>query len=99
MTYYRAWCRAVEQVSTGLNASLLVRHPDTEKIYVNFDSQIMELIHEAKYMSKLQLTVPEVAINMCKNEQQIKENRVRSALCFIEDEYLMCGSMCLIFML
>ena len=77
MTYYRAWCRAVEQVATGLNASLLVRHPDTELIYVNFDPQILELIHEAKYMSKLQLAVPEVALLMCKTEQQIKENRVR----------------------
>ena len=80
MTYYRAWCRAVEQVSTGLNASLLVRHPETEQIYVNFDPQILELIHEAKYMSKLQLTVPDVAIQMCKNEHQIKEDRVRYVL-------------------
>ena len=53
---------------SGLNASLLVRHPDTKQLFVNFDPQILELIQEAKYLQKLNLSVPESALFLFKKE-------------------------------
>ena len=76
MTYHRAWFRAVETAKSGLNASLLVRHPETNQLFVNFDPQILELIHEAKYLSKMNLGIPEAAVLLCKQEESLKAYHV-----------------------
>ena len=54
-----------------------MRHPETSKLYVNFDPVILELIVESKYMTKLQLDIPESALFLCKKEDDIKEDHVR----------------------
>lgn len=78
LTYHRAWLQAVQVAKSGLNASILVRHPETKKLYVNFDPDVLQLIQEAKYMSKFQLHVPEAATQLCKSEAVLKHNYVRS---------------------
>jgi len=77
MLYHRGWYRAVESARSGLNASLLVQHPETKKLYVNFDPQLTELIHEARCLKKLNLDIPEMAHQLFINEEIIKEVRVR----------------------
>ena len=62
---------------SGLNASLLVRHPETKKMFVNFDPQVLELIVEARYMVKLNLEIPESAVFLIKKEQEIKDYYVK----------------------
>ena len=74
MLYHRGWYRAVDAVKTGLNASLLVRHPETRQLYVNFDPQILELIQEAKYLQRLKLDIPEAARMICLKETKIKDS-------------------------
>lgn len=76
LLYHRSWFRAVESARSGLTASLLVRHPETKVLYVNFDPQILELIQEAKYLLKLNLSIPESALYLCKKEDKVKEVRV-----------------------
>ncbi|XP_076466904.1 dynein axonemal heavy chain 5-like [Babylonia areolata] len=76
MLYHRGWCRAVEAAKSGLNASLLVRHPETEEVFVNCDSQIMELIQEAKYLQAMGLEVPEAAKDLIVKEITIRKNQV-----------------------
>ena len=76
MLYHRGWYRAVEAARSGLNASLMVRHPESEQLYVNFDPQILELIQEAKYLKKLNLEIPEMAVILCQREDSIKTTRV-----------------------
>ncbi len=66
----------METARSGMNASLLVQHPETRKIYVNFDPKILELVQEAKYLKKLALDIPESAIFLCKKSEQIKEYNV-----------------------
>lgn len=50
MLYHRGWYRAVEAAKAGLHASLLIKHPETNELFVNFDIQIMELAQEAKWL-------------------------------------------------
>ncbi|XP_070190341.1 dynein axonemal heavy chain 5-like isoform X2 [Littorina saxatilis] len=76
MLYHRGWCRAVEAAKSGLNASLLVRHPDTNELFVNCDSQIMELIQEAKYLQAMGLDVPDAAKDLIVKETAIRDNQV-----------------------
>ncbi|XP_078695417.1 dynein axonemal heavy chain 5-like [Branchiostoma floridae x Branchiostoma belcheri] len=76
MLYHRAWCRAVETVKTGMNASLVVRHPETKQLYVNFDPAVMELMVEAKYLKKMGLEVPDSAFTLCLKNDEIKQNHI-----------------------
>ena len=76
MLYHRGWYRAVETARSGLAASLLVKHPETDKLYVNFDPMILELITEAKCLQKLRLDIPETAVMLNKKGDKIKEDKV-----------------------
>ncbi|XP_078614020.1 dynein axonemal heavy chain 5-like isoform X3 [Branchiostoma floridae x Branchiostoma japonicum] len=76
MLYHRAWCRAVETIKTGMNASLVVRHPETKQLYVNFDPAVMELMVEAKYLKKMGLEVPDSAYTLCLKNDEIKQNHI-----------------------
>ena len=56
-----AWLRSVETAKQGLNATLLVRHPDTNVLIVNFDKDIAKLVKEAKYMQRMGIEIPNIA--------------------------------------
>lgn len=61
---------------SGLNASLLIVNPsDPEHYIVNLDPQIVELIHEAKYLQKMNLEVHGSAVILLNNEERIKKIR------------------------
>ncbi|MGH0119136.1 UNVERIFIED_CONTAM: hypothetical protein FKN15_052965 [Acipenser sinensis] len=76
LLYHRGWCRAAELGRQGLSASLLVRHPESKELYVNFDPVVLEVLYEAKYLYKMGYEVPEVVLNMCSNEDKIKEQQI-----------------------
>lgn len=57
----QAWIKSIEQCKAGLAAPLLVQHPESGKILVNFDKEIMQLVREAKYMQRFNIAVPESA--------------------------------------
>ncbi|XP_071957073.1 dynein axonemal heavy chain 5-like [Antedon mediterranea] len=72
LLFHRGWFRAVDAIKSGLNSSLLVSHPETKQLFVNFDPQVLELIAETKYLCKMNLEVPEAAHTLVLREQQIK---------------------------
>ncbi|MGH0159990.1 UNVERIFIED_CONTAM: hypothetical protein FKN15_038542 [Acipenser sinensis] len=76
LLYHRGWCWAAELGRQGLSASLLVRHPESKELYVNFDPVVLEVLYEAKYLYKMGYEVPEVVLNMCSNEDKIKEQQI-----------------------
>ncbi|XP_072018853.1 LOW QUALITY PROTEIN: dynein axonemal heavy chain 5-like [Amphiura filiformis] len=76
LLYHRGWFRAVDTIRSGLNSSLLVRHPETKELFVNFDPQVFELISEAKYLSKMNLEIPEAAGVLVLKEDTVKANYV-----------------------
>lgn len=64
----------VETVKSGLQASLLVKHPDTGDIYVNFDPEILTLMRETECMVRLGLEVPPVAKALTAKQATLKQN-------------------------
>ena len=60
-----------------MQASLLVRHPDTGKYYVNFDPYIPTLIRETDQMRRMNLDVPLAAIKILQREASLKEYKSR----------------------
>lgn len=59
--WHQAWIKYIDQSKAGLQATLLVRHPDTGALLVNFDKEIMQLIRETKYLRRIDVYVPESA--------------------------------------
>lgn len=55
------WISEVDKAKAGLQATLIIRHPDNNKLYVNFDSEILTLIREAKCLSRIGIDIPESA--------------------------------------
>ena len=57
----QAWLKSVEGVRQGLNATLLVRHPNTSQLIVNFYKDIAKLVREAKYLKRMGIAIPATA--------------------------------------
>jgi dynein heavy chain len=70
--WYEAWCRSVETAKAGLQATLIIRHPETQRLYVNFDPEILQLIRESKCLSRLGIDVPEAAKVVMLQEDKFK---------------------------
>eukprot|EP00798_Chlamydomonas_sp_ICE-L_P031303 gene31303-6451_t len=70
--WHQAWIRSIEQCKAGLAAPLLIQHPETGKVLVNFDKEIMQLIRETKYMQRLGIAVPESAQMVLLQEEKFK---------------------------
>ena len=51
--WYQAWVQSIDQAKAGLQATLIIRHPDDGKLYVNFDQEILQLIRESKCLGEL----------------------------------------------
>ena len=64
----------VEAAKSGLQASLLVKHPETNQLYVNFDPQILTLIRETECMSRLGLDIPPVARVLRAKQHLLKDH-------------------------
>ena len=70
--YRQEWANQVEKAKAGLQATLIIRHPDNNKLYVNFDPEIMELIREAKCLSRISIEIPESAKIVLLQEEKFK---------------------------
>ncbi|XP_033097186.1 dynein heavy chain 5, axonemal-like, partial [Anneissia japonica] len=57
-----------------LQASLLVRHPETNVLLVNFDPMLLQVIREAECMHKLELEVPSAANVICLSQEKLRNN-------------------------
>ncbi|KAM7379582.1 hypothetical protein PAMP_005128 [Pampus punctatissimus] len=75
--YHRAWMSEVSKLDYVLNVTLLVRHPKTGKLVVNFDPKVREVIREAKCLLRMGLEVPKQALHLVKLESKINANHLR----------------------
>ena len=70
--WFQAWSEAIDGAKAGLQAPLIIRHPDDSKLYVNFDAEILQLIQEAKCLERLGLELPESARSVLRQEATFK---------------------------
>ncbi|XP_070701078.1 dynein axonemal heavy chain 8-like [Pempheris klunzingeri] len=75
--YHRAWMAEVSKLDYVLNITLLVRHPKTGKLVVNFDPKVTEVIREAKCLLKMGLEIPKQGLRLVKLESKINANHLR----------------------
>ncbi|CAD7698753.1 unnamed protein product [Ostreobium quekettii] len=70
--WHQAWMKYIDQSKAGLQSTLLIRHPDTGALLVNFDKGIMQLIKETKYLQGMGIYVPESARVVLVQERKFK---------------------------
>jgi dynein heavy chain len=70
--WYQAWLQSIETAKAGLQATLIIRHPDDGKLYVNFDQEILQLIREAKCLDRMGIEIPESAKIVLLQENKFK---------------------------
>lgn len=70
--WYQAWVQSIDQAKAGLQATLIIRHPDDGKLYVNFDQEILQLIREAKCLDRMSIDVPDGARIVLFQEEKFK---------------------------
>ena len=59
--WYEAWCASLEAAKEGLHATLIIRNKKNGKLFVNYDSEIFQLIRDAKCLVKLGIDISEEA--------------------------------------
>ena len=82
--WYQAWVDSIEDAKAGLQATLLIRHPDDGKLYVNFDAEILQLIREAKCLDRMGVEIPESAKVILLQEEKFKSYYNQLAYCLTE---------------
>lgn len=72
--WHQAWVESIEASKAGLQATLIVRHPETGRLLVNFDREIMQLMREAKYLQRMGIEggIPESARMVLLQEDKFK---------------------------
>ena len=70
--WLRAWRKSIEDSKAGLQATLIVRHPETGNLLVNFDKEIMQLMRETKYLQRMGVDFPESANMVLLQEEKFK---------------------------
>jgi dynein heavy chain len=71
---YSVWVEGVADAYTGLQASVLVLHPETHSMVANFDPKVYELLQETKKMLELSVDVPAEANTLALIEPRLKKH-------------------------
>ncbi|XP_034144998.1 dynein heavy chain 5, axonemal isoform X2 [Esox lucius] len=74
MLYHSGWMKQIEEARLGLQASLLVKCPDTGELFVNFDPQIVTQIRETDCMTRMKLEIPPFAAILQQKQESLKKN-------------------------
>jgi len=70
--WHHAWCKSIEAAKSGLQATLIIRHPRSGMLFVNFDREILQLIREAKHLQRMGIEIPESARMVLLQEGKFK---------------------------
>jgi dynein heavy chain len=72
-----AWQKSVHSAQEGLQATLVVKHPKTGKLFVNLDREVLQLAHESKCLRRLGVELPDAALAVLAQEAHIKDVALR----------------------
>ncbi|POM64455.1 Dynein heavy chain [Phytophthora palmivora] len=80
--WYQAWVQYIDTAKARLQATLIIRHPEDNKLNVNFDPEILQLLREAKCLDRMGIEFPEAAKIVLLQENKFKNyfNELQYAL-------------------
>ena len=58
LIFLRIWTKQIDTARASLNSSVLVRHPETRELLVNFDSKVVELFRDIQVLEGMGIEVP-----------------------------------------
>ena len=58
LLFLQLWTKQIDTVKESLNSTVLVRHPDTKDLVVNFDPKIRELLRDIQVLNGMGVEVP-----------------------------------------
>ena len=58
LLFLQLWTKQIDTVKESLNSTVLVRHPDTKDLVVNFDPKLKEVLREIEVLTKMGLEIP-----------------------------------------
>lgn len=71
-------CRA------GLQSTLLVEHPESKELHVNFDNEILTVIRETECMTRMGLVIPLTARTLRARQGEYKSFSNSLQVCIIK---------------
>jgi dynein heavy chain, axonemal len=83
LLYHRSWLKYGGLVVSGIKATLLVRHPETNEILINFDPEIAILIRETECMKRINLEISPEAEELVQRQDFYKNTYDRIRVFFI----------------
>ncbi|KAF1317985.1 Dynein heavy chain, partial [Globisporangium splendens] len=80
--WYQACVQYIDTAKAGLQATLIIRHPEDNKLHVNFDPEILQLLREAKCLDRMGIEIPEAAKIVLLQEEKFENyyNELQYAL-------------------
>ena len=58
LVFLQIWTKQIDAARVSLNATVLVRHPETKELYVNFDKKVFELLRDIQVLQGMGIEMP-----------------------------------------
>ena len=80
--YLNQWKNTIDDAKLGLKAHLLCQDPVTKKLMVNFDTKLLQLFHESKWLKRMGIEIPNQAQDLLSQEKKYKEYKSNLEMLF-----------------
>ena len=86
LVFLQIWTKQIDAARVSLNSTVLVRHPDTGELYVNFDKKVLELLRDVQVLQGMGVEMPTQGLQVYGKKNAILEryDAVRVRNCCLE---------------
>jgi dynein heavy chain, axonemal len=85
-TFLNQWKSSIDSAKQGMNQHLLIQEPETKQLIINADDRLAQLFHEAKWLKRMGIDIPQVAHELIGKEKKFKQYRSHLEMLFSEYE-------------